>query len=154
MSRTGPKTVAGKRRSSLNSAAHGLNIDGFLPCKKDRCYFISVCLLKLMYGESAIKDIPYGAACPLEISLYERLAGAYTQKPSETREVAVDRIHRLIMLQVKRQRLMLLEALNPGLNRRRLLLSMRYRAEVVSQLYSQMENALSADGGSISGVAP
>ncbi|HPC28035.1 MAG TPA: hypothetical protein PKX17_04840 [Candidatus Methanomethylicus sp.] len=69
--KSGPRTEEGKRKSCLNSLKHGLTIDGFLPCKKEGCYFYEVCGLWHSYeGRKILDATTYGDSCPGEVIAY------------------------------------------------------------------------------------
>jgi hypothetical protein len=68
---SGPRTEEGKRIVGLNPVKHGLTMPGFLPCKKEKCYYFEVCeLSKSEEGLAALKELEYGTPCPQEIVIY------------------------------------------------------------------------------------
>ena len=111
--RSGPITERGKRIASLNSTKHGLRTGGFLPCKKDRCYFRQLCeLLQVEGAQSVLESIDYGDPCPIEVEQYvwfrERLDKELTALGVQDKglchvyamtEILIERCHRLLAIE-------------------------------------------------------
>lgn len=130
-----PKSEIGKRISALNSLTHGLNINGFLPCKQHRCYFVTLCSIAIIHGEDILKEIPYGYPCPLELAKYDSMAHGYAEQAPEG--CSVDKLHELIMLNLRYDRQLMLNSLDGDITRagNQLALSFRYRQPIVSNIY-------------------
>jgi len=136
---TGPKTTMGKIISSLNSLTHGLNIvDGYLPCKQHRCYFINQCLLNILYGKDILLEIPYASPCPLEVAKYESMVCDDNIPP--------DIRHKFIMLSIRQDRQLKLSAMDADLTRevdghRELAISCRYRKQIMHNMIKLVDNS-------------
>lgn len=144
MPQTGPKTIAGKHRSSLNSLTHGIHRDGFLPCKKEKCYFISQCPIRNSPGFS---DIEYGSPCPHERAKYKVYKKMYA--PLIKGDMQNRKLEELIRLLIIRDRQRLFTALHPDIIRKdnaiinRLSPGYRYYLELERKIYKIMEEVFS-----------
>lgn len=134
MPKTGPRTDAGKKVSSLNSLTHGLNIYGFLPCKGSRCYFIDMCPVAIQ----ALQEIPYGSPCPVELAKYNTMAKC------------IDADADLIMLNILQDRQRMFLAIGADITRevngrQSLALGYRYRQQITSKAYKLTRKLLGLD---------
>lgn len=143
MAQTGPKSSMGKRIASLNALSSGMNIIGFLPCKRERCFYWTICDYAAEYGPETLKNVPYGSPCPVELTKYEWLAHGYAREVST--DTSLDSIHELIIIRLMKDRQMMLSALEGGLVRQlpnskpEVALSFRYRKELNSRFYRLMQ---------------
>lgn len=115
MPKTGPVTVAGKRKSCINIVRSGIQCKGILPCKKERCYFFlnGLCDFISEYGQEAFGGIEYGTEWPTKMEMYITLAYAYTSEVQNTDNNTLELLHEHILVdirQTRRQRLSAIEA--------------------------------------------
>lgn len=65
---SGPQTEEGKSKVRWNALTHGLNVDGILPCKGNKCYYREICPLIL-------QDIPVESEyCSIEESIHSQIS--------------------------------------------------------------------------------
>lgn len=108
-------TAAGKYKASLNSLKSGIQCNGLLPCKKERCYFYinDLCDFVTDYGQDGFANVDYGSPCPTEIIIYTYFAIAYGTEVQSNNSNVVDMLYKLILTelqQIRRQKLSAIEA--------------------------------------------
>ncbi len=151
MPQTGPSTAVGKLRSSLNSVRHGFNSTGFLPCKRQRCYYWLGCPCRENNGHLP-DEITYGTDCPNEIEYYHVLIEQYAKALGREGADHSDEIHQLAMNEIRLRRVKAALAINPtpvrripsvvpGYDRPALALPFRYRHELTKKFYDQLSES-------------
>lgn len=117
MPKTGPTSPDGKRKSSISALKHGARSPGFLRCKREKCFFFDLCDIVSEYGPEALREIPYGSPCPLELQKYEYLAYGYTAAITSDDPMVIDQLYDLIMLRLLQDRVAMLSAIEGNLIR-------------------------------------
>ena len=151
MPQTGPRTAAGKLRSSANSTKHGLNSEGFLHCKRRQCFYWLGCPCRESDGHLP-DQIAFGSPCPNEIAVYQELSEQYSRALLGNADVDHnDEIQLLVMSELKLMRARAALSIDPspvrritnsvsGYDRPAPTLPFRYRYELTKIFYSQLSN--------------
>jgi hypothetical protein len=141
----------GKRRSSANSTRHGLNSEGFLPCKRQQCFYWLGCPCRESNGQLP-DEIVIGNDCPNEIAYYRLLTEQYKKAFSGDSNDRSNEINQLAMNELLLMRVRSAIAINsnlvrripsdiPGYERPAPALPFRYRHELTKMFYSQLSKS-------------
>lgn len=99
--------------SAVNAVKHGMNLDFILPCRAASCYYRPVC--PLIHSGFSCQQA-YSSPCPWEVGLFlcqaEGLSKEFAYRQNEPG--LADHLLRLIMVQIKLQRLSAIRALRGG----------------------------------------
>lgn len=123
------------RISAINAVRHGMNNDHILPCRKQSCFYQSLCFLAI---EGDLESIPYGEPCAIEFSIYLHLAEGFAIQ-FEDRQLEpglVDKLYRLIMIEIKQYRIRGMRSIESGVLERPGVPRWNYKGLNLSYRYS------------------
>ncbi len=149
MYQTGPKTASGKRISSLNSLRHGIFTQHILLCKKERCFYASICPLLQDQHNGRRELLKIGDKCPVEEDYYCKLVNDFKASHPEVGTQLTEREENIIMTMLQIRRAQMLISLDPeivrsipskfpGYTRPALSLGIRYRIELGRRLFKEI----------------